>query len=79
MNFECDSSVDENTRKLIGLPGAGAAATILRPECRILAVSTDHPRVKVFDPVKLDDKIAILSLRSMTEAETRTIAQAIAG
>jgi hypothetical protein len=50
LNFECDSSVDANTRRLERLKGSGGAATLVRPDCRVLGISTDYPRVKVFDP-----------------------------
>jgi len=49
LNFECDSSVDRNTRKIVGLEGAGGAVTIFRPDGAILGVSTDYPYVKAFD------------------------------
>lgn len=59
MNFECDSSVDQNTRRLLGLPGAGAAVTIFQPDCKVLGVSTDHTRVKVFDVAELAPRTPI--------------------
>jgi len=49
LNFECDASVDCNTRVLKGLPGMGGAVTIVRPDARILGISTDYPLVKMFD------------------------------
>jgi hypothetical protein len=52
LNFECDSSVDANTRRLERLAGPGGAATLVRPDCRVLGISTDYPRVKVFDPTR---------------------------
>lgn len=49
LNFECDATVDRNTRALVGLPPNGAAATVLRSDGRILGISADHPTVKIFD------------------------------
>jgi hypothetical protein len=49
LNFECDASVDCNTRELEGLDGWGGAATVFEPKGRIFAISTDYPYVKVFD------------------------------
>ena len=50
LNFECDASIDRNTRRLEGLDGPGAAATLLLRDGRVLGISTDHPAVKIFDP-----------------------------
>jgi len=50
LNFECDASVDRNTRRLEGLDGLGAAATLVHSDGRVLGISTDHPAVKIFDP-----------------------------
>jgi hypothetical protein len=50
LNFECDASIDRNTRKLIGIPGLGAAATVFDRRGIALGISTDHPTIKVFDP-----------------------------
>ncbi len=49
LNFECDASVDCNTRDLEDLPGLGGAVTIVRTDARILGISTDYPLVKMFD------------------------------
>ena len=49
MNFECDCSVDCNTRENEGLTGFGGAATIFEPEGAIVAISADYPYAKVFD------------------------------
>ena len=50
LNFECDASIDRNTRRAEGLQGPGGAVTIFKPDGRVLGISTDHPYVKVFDP-----------------------------
>jgi hypothetical protein len=50
LNFECDASVDRNTRRLEGLKLEGAAVTVFRPDGAVLGISTDYPYVKVFDP-----------------------------
>lgn len=52
LNFECDTSLDRNTRKKEGVPGLGASATIIEPEGQIVGVSSDYPYIKVFDPKK---------------------------
>ncbi len=49
LDFECDCSVDINTRKLEGLSGLGGATLIFRPEGVAIAISADHPQAKVFD------------------------------
>ena len=49
MNFECDCSVDCNTRENEGLTGFGGAATIFEPEGALVAISADYPYAKVFD------------------------------
>lgn len=49
LNFECDASVDINTRRIEGLSGPGGAVTSFLPDGRVLGVSTDYPYVKVFD------------------------------
>lgn len=52
LNFECDASVDRNTRALLALDGPGAACTIFQPDGRIMALSTDYPAAKLFDPAR---------------------------
>jgi hypothetical protein len=53
VNFECDTSLDRNTRKKEGLEGAGAAVTIFRPEGLVMGISTDYPYIKVFEPASI--------------------------
>lgn len=50
LNFECDTSVDRHTRHKEGLKGAGAGVTIIEPKGHILAISSDYPYAKVFEP-----------------------------
>ena len=50
VNFECDGTVDRNTRKREGLKGVGAAVTIFCPEKLVMGISADFPVIKVFDP-----------------------------
>ncbi len=52
LNFECDCSVDRNTRRIEGLEGAGGAVAVFRPDGRVVGISTDHPAGKVFDPAE---------------------------
>ncbi len=49
LNFECDVSVDANTRALEGQSGPGGGITVIRPDGHVLGISTDHPYVKHFD------------------------------
>lgn len=49
LNFECDASVDCNTRKIEGLRGPGGAVVVFRPDGVALGISADYPHVKVFD------------------------------
>jgi hypothetical protein len=53
LNFQCDASVDRNTRRLEGLSGPGAAAVMFEPTGRIQAISTDYPFIKDFDPARV--------------------------
>ena len=50
VNFECDVTLDRHSRSKEGLQGPGAGVTIIRPDKKIIGISTDHPYVKVFDP-----------------------------
>ena len=50
VNFECDVTLDRHSREKEGLSGHGAGVTIIRPDKKIIGISTDHPFVKVFDP-----------------------------
>ena len=54
VNFECDTTLDCNSRKKAGLSGPGAAVTIFRPEGLVMGVSTDYPYIKVFEPASGD-------------------------
>jgi hypothetical protein len=54
VNFECDTTLDRNSRKKEGLEGAGAAVTIFRPEGLVMGVSTDYPYIKVFEPAAIN-------------------------
>lgn len=60
LNFECDASVDCNTRKLEGLRGPGGAVTIFRPDGIALGISADHPHVKVFDASRIFPMLTIV-------------------
>lgn len=50
INFECDTTMDRNSRKRDGLKGVGAGVTVLHPDGWMLGISTDYPHVKYFDP-----------------------------
>jgi len=53
LNFECDASIDRNTRRKEGLKGQGAAVTIFLPDRVVLGISTDYPYIKIFEPAAL--------------------------
>lgn len=46
LNFECDASVDRNTRSAEGLKGPGCAVTVFLPKGRVLGISSDASFVK---------------------------------
>jgi len=50
LNFECDSSVDCNTRKLEQLNGPGGAVVIFESDGTVKGISTDHNQIKTFHP-----------------------------
>ena len=51
INFECDTSLDINTRKKEGIvQGPGASVTIIHPNKLILGISSDYPFIKFFEP-----------------------------
>ena len=54
VNFECDTTLDRNSRKKEGLKGPGAAVTIFRPEGLVMGVSSDYPYIKVFEPLSIN-------------------------
>ncbi|HLT35178.1 MAG TPA: metallophosphoesterase [Enhygromyxa sp.] len=60
LNFECDASVDCNTRKLEGLRGPGGAVVVFRPDAVALGISADHPHVKVFDAARVFPYLTIV-------------------
>jgi hypothetical protein len=49
LNFECDASVDCNTRRIEGLRGLGGAVVVFRADGVALGISADYSHVKVFD------------------------------
>jgi len=60
LNFECDASVDCNTRDLEDLPGHGGAVTIVRPDARIIGISTDYPLAKMFDLTRVSELTTVV-------------------
>jgi len=50
IHIESDITMDRNSRSKEGLDGYGAGVTIIRPEGRVIGISTDHPYAKVFEP-----------------------------
>ncbi|MES9858022.1 MAG: metallophosphoesterase [Sedimenticola sp.] len=53
VHFECDTTMDRNSRKKEGLQGIGAGVTVFRPEGVILGISNDYPSIKIFSPESL--------------------------
>lgn len=49
INFECDSTMDRGSRLKEHLSGTGGAVTIFKPEGIVVGISTDHPKIKIFD------------------------------
>lgn len=50
LHFECDITLDKNSRLKAGLPGLGAGVTTISPEGKIKGISSDVPHIKVFQP-----------------------------
>lgn len=48
--FECDATLDRHSRAGEGLQEIGAVATLFTSEQRALGISSDYPRIKLFDP-----------------------------
>ena len=60
LNFECDASIDANTRRIEGLHGPGGAVTTFCPDGRVLGISTDCPHIKVFDLPTVADMVTFI-------------------
>ncbi len=56
INFECDATLDRNTRKREGVAVPGAAVTIIHPDGFVKGISTDYPFIKVFEPAALANR-----------------------
>jgi hypothetical protein len=50
VNFECDITMDRNSRKNEGLKGHGAGVTVVHPDGWLMGISTDYPQAKIFEP-----------------------------
>ncbi|MFT7243271.1 MAG: hypothetical protein ACI82A_000614 [Candidatus Azotimanducaceae bacterium] len=50
LNFECDASVDSNTRQIERLDGPGGAAVVFTSDGKVKGISTDYPHIKIFHP-----------------------------
>jgi hypothetical protein len=53
INFECDITMDRNSRKREGLKGHGAGVTVVHPDGWLMGISTDYPHAKIFQPDSL--------------------------
>lgn len=49
-HFECDITLNASSRRKEGFDGAGAGATLIRPEGYILGISNDYHAIKLFHP-----------------------------
>jgi hypothetical protein len=47
INFECDTTMDCNSRRKEGLKGPGAGVTIIHPDCMVIGISSDYPSIKL--------------------------------
>lgn len=56
-HFECDATVDLNTRRAKGLGHPGGAVTIIEKCGVVRGISTDHDYVKEFDPRALGARV----------------------
>ncbi|MER2491011.1 metallophosphoesterase [Catenovulum sediminis] len=53
LHFECDVTLDINSRQKERLSGSGAGATLITPQAEIIGISTDYKHIKVFQPEKI--------------------------
>lgn len=53
IHFECDSTLNSTSRALEGLPGAGAAVTLIHSQGCVMGISSDYPTIKLFQPDSL--------------------------
>jgi hypothetical protein len=49
VNFECDTTLDRNSRAKEGLSGHGVAVTIIEPDGQVIGISGDYPYKKIFE------------------------------
>jgi hypothetical protein len=48
VNFECDTTMDVNSRREEGLNGPGAGVTIIHPDGMVMGISTDYQKIKLY-------------------------------
>ena len=48
INFECDTTMDFNSRRKEGLKGPGAGVTIIHPDGMVMGISTDYQKIKLY-------------------------------
>lgn len=48
IHFEGDTTLDRHSREKEGLSGFGVGVTVFQPDGRVVAVSSDYPRAKIF-------------------------------
>ncbi|WP_017446170.1 metallophosphoesterase [Gayadomonas joobiniege] len=53
LHFECDVTLDINSRQKEGLKGLGAGVTLISPKQYIAGISTDYPKIKFFQPDRI--------------------------
>lgn len=54
IHFECDATLDLNSRIKEGLEGRGAATTLFKPEGYVLGISVDYHSIKCFMPASTE-------------------------
>lgn len=59
LHFQCDCSLDRNTRIKENIDNLGMAVTIFRPTGVCEALSSDYDKVKVFSTDKISEKVEI--------------------
>lgn len=77
LNFECDASIDCNTRALEKIEGLGAAVTIFEPGGKLRGISADCPREKLFELRRVleDSKVHKQALLETKELEQTQMAK----
>lgn len=57
LHFQCDVTLDRNSRQKAGLAEFGAGVTSISPTGKIKGISTDSPQVKIFQPDRVRSNV----------------------